>query len=578
MGQQKEPRADRPEYRAEAVRREGVLADVRLTLADGRTRHLWGRAAGAREAELAEAARAVLARGGLPVLLGSGLGLAVARLAESGGPLAVVDREAAVLALTGARRAAAERPGALWVDAEDPAAALAAVRAFAQAQGRPPVPVPVPLYLRLDPPYYAALARELARDAAEAPAEQDFWARARYPKFASVLPRVLVLRRPYFLMAEIAAALPRLDIPHRFLEVGEGPTVRPGFVEELLAAVAEFRPDFVLTVNHFGLDREGRLAGLLEDLGLPLASWFVDSPELVLAGYPGQARPGVAVFSFDADGLEPLRALGFGHAAWLPLGTDPAVMRPGAGEPDPSWRAAVSFVGDSLAGPVAEYLEILDAGPAWTARLDAARAAFGASPERSVARFLAGFDPGLGQWLDALDDPARRLAAEKYVTFGATRDYRLDCVRRLTPFAPVVAGDPAWGQDLPPGGWRAAGRLDYAADLPRFYAAAEVNFNCTSLQMKGAVNQRVFDVPACGAFLLTDARRQMEALFEPGRECAVYGRPEDIPGEVERWLADPAGRRALAVRARRRVLAEHTYGHRLTALVAAMRAAFAGRS
>lgn len=95
--------------------------------------------------------------------------------------------------------------------------------------------------------------------------------------------------------------------------------------------------------------------------------------------------------------------------------------------------------------------------------------------------------------------------------------------------------------------------------------------------MKGAVNQRVFDVPASGAFLLTDRRRQMERLFEPNREMAMYDRPEDVSDQIRRWLDDPAGRARLAEAGRRRVLAEHTYDHRLAALLRTMRRTFGAR-
>jgi spore maturation protein CgeB len=93
--------------------------------------------------------------------------------------------------------------------------------------------------------------------------------------------------------------------------------------------------------------------------------------------------------------------------------------------------------------------------------------------------------------------------------------------------------------------------------------------------MKGAVNQRVFDVPACGAFLLTDAQDQLADLLEPGREMAVYHDLNDIPGQISRWLGDASARRRMVRRARQRVLAEHTYEHRLARLLEIMREAFA---
>ena len=78
----------------------------------------------------------------------------------------------------------------------------------------------------------------------------------------------------------------------------------------------------------------------------------------------------------------------------------------------------------------------------------------------------------------------------------------------ILDFNPLIVGDPGWkellkGRD----GWRYHSELSYYDDLPDFYPLSDINFNCTSQQMKGAVNQRVFDVPCCNGFLLTDHRR-----------------------------------------------------------------------
>ena len=54
----------------------------------------------------------------------------------------------------------------------------------------------------------------------------------------------------------------------------------------------------------------------------------------------------------------------------------------------------------------------------------------------------------------------------------------------------------------------------------------------------------------------------------------TYADPEQIPELVERYLADPAARKAVAEAAQKRVLAEHTYDHRLEALMRTMRLTF----
>jgi spore maturation protein CgeB len=553
---------------AAAVWAAGLLDDLRLDMG-GKTWSLWGRGGRAREEALAAAAP----QRALPVLLGPNLGRCLELLAAQGRPVAVVDREAAVWAVTGLRERCAGLPNVLWLDDADPDAALARLTRWQAEQGGLPfAPLIAPASRRVDPALYAALADTLA-----ASARANFWDRAAYPKFAAEKPRVLFLDRPYFLCTEIKDALSRLEIPWSALPVPVEDKGSAAFVEELLRRVLEFRPDFALTVNHFGLDSEGRLTELLERLKLPLASWFVDNPHLILSRYPGLAGSGTALFTWDADTVPSLRGLGFAHAHYLPLATDAARFRPGLPEGPAAWRADVSFVGDSMTRAVAESLAACPVLPELTRAYREVAAGFGDSAERGVEAYLDAAHPALAAALRALPGVELRLACESLLTWEATRQYRWACVTALSPFAPLIAGDEE--------GWRAAfgpetrarflPRLDYYADLPRFYPMSRISLNCTSRQMKGAVNQRVFDVPASGGFVLTDRREQLEGLFEPGREVLVYDGPEEIPGLVERLLADDPLRREVSRAARARILAGHTYEHRLAELARIMRETFA---
>ena len=551
----------------DSVLGKGVLVDLRLSVG-GKTWHLWGRDGLARE----EALAATVPDDALPVLLGPSLGRCLDLLAGSGRPLAVVDREAAVWAHTGARERYRNAPNVLWLDGDDPAHILNALTRWqARHGGRPFAPVMAPGARRIDPGLYARLERELA-----ASARANFWERAAYPKFQGSLPRVLLLDRPYFLQTEIKDALTGLNVPWSALPVGTQERGSTRFIEELLQRIVEFRPDFVLTVNHFGLDSEGRLAELLERLGLPLASWFVDNPHLILSRHAGLNRPGTVVFSWDADNLPSLRAQGYAHVHYLPLATDPARFRPDLPPGPDQWRAELSFVGDSMTHAVADSMASCSAPQGLLGDYASLAAGFSESRRRSVEDYLEAEHPAQAGLFRALPTDGQRLAFESLLTWEATRQYRWSCVRELSGFRSVVAGDPAgWAKLFAAGGpVRLLPRLDYYQDLPRFYPSSRVSLNCTSRQMKGAVNQRVFDVPACGGFVLTDDREQLGELFEIGREVVVYQRPEDIAGLAGRYLQDEAGRRRITGAAQRRILSEHTYAHRLAALLQIMRGTF----
>ena len=118
---------------------------------------------------------------------------------------------------------------------------------------------------------------------------------------------------------------------------------------------------------------------------------------------------------------------------------------------------------------------------------------------------------------------------------------------------------------------RNGARIDTDTCLKVFNGSA-VNLNLhswagTGLDPEGDfVNPRTFELAACGAFQLADRRSLMPNLFTSS-EVATVSSPDELPGEIARWLREPDQRLAMAGKARQRVLAEHTYAHRMRDLL-----------
>jgi spore maturation protein CgeB len=106
----------------------------------------------------------------------------------------------------------------------------------------------------------------------------------------------------------------------------------------------------------------------------------------------------------------------------------------------------------------------------------------------------------------------------------------------------------------------------------KIFNASAVNLNLHSWAGAGFdpegdfVNPRTFELAACGAFQITDRRSLLPDLFAPD-EVATVSSPDEIPGEITRWLREPERRHAMAEKARRHVHAEHTYAHRMRSLL-----------
>ena len=578
--------------RATPIRIDGKLADI-LVEKDGREIPMLASGGKAREMAMLAAALPAISQDEphvafdpqrhLPVFIGSGVGFALeaitTRLGEALGPsfpLAVVDKEEAILAASALREKLASHPGILWLNSGDPDTAIRDLTAWQEAHGGKPLfPFTHPFYLRLDKTFYAAI-----RDAATASIRYNFWGKAVYPKFANKTPRLLILMSSYFLTGEFTAACERLGIPHTLLHIPDGELGHTEFVTQLLTTSLEFKPDFIVTINHLGVDREGVLMNLLDKLRLPLASWFVDNPHLVLAHYTDLVSPWTVIFTWDKDNIPTLSAMGFEHVRYLPLGTDTTrFCPPKQGKSLPKnhpWRSRVSFVGNSMVNKVDARLKVLNLPPRLAATYHEIAAEFADSDIRSADGFLRACHPELVPDYLALGGPIQQLDYEVMLTWESTLQYRLSCIKATLPFSPLIVGDNGWQKLLANASvpWRSHPELRYYIDLPVFYPGSEINFNCTSKQMKGAVNQRVFDVPATGSFCLTDWREQIENLFEPGKEVICYHSPEEATESIAYYLGNAEARQTVAAAARKRILAEHTYDHRLRELITEMKAIF----
>lgn len=135
-----------------------------------------------------------------------------------------------------------------------------------------------------------------------------------------------------------------------------------------------------------------------------------------------------------------------------------------------------------------------------------------------------------------------------------------------------------WGSDWPSAGplarvvQRGGARVS-AEECAKIYNATEVNVNLHSSSyhegvnpVGDSVNPRTFEIAACGAFQLVDRRSLLPDLFGED-EMATFEDLEKLRDGVRRYLADPEARAAMAGRARARVLAEHTYAHRMAEML-----------
>jgi spore maturation protein CgeB len=376
-----------------------------------------------------------------------------------------------------------------------------------------------------------------------------------YPKLRGPVPRVLILESKYWLDAACRRAATQLG-----WEIATTPVVLEGaFTRELIAQYLDklvgFKPDFVLSINLSGMDVSGIFAGLFEDLAIPHVTWFVDDPRTIVMDSTRYSNQYSVALTWERGYVGYLKALGFAAVHWVPLAADDAVFhgKPGKGTHPPA------FVGTAM---------VDSANLAWNElcqRPGLAKCCADAIDRGGVTRerFIEGIDAILGNdVLENVDTDGRR-HAEMYLFIEGTRRLRHELVRILEPEGLVVYGSADWrGIAL---SYRRP--VDYETELPAFYRECEVNVNTTSIQMPTVVNQRVFDCPAAGGFLLTDAQAALGELFDVESEVATYNSLDECVDKFRFYGKNPAERLRITTNAQARISHEHTYAHRLRHIV-----------
>lgn len=141
---------------------------------------------------------------------------------------------------------------------------------------------------------------------------------------------------------------------------------------------------------------------------------------------------------------------------------------------------------------------------------------------------------------------------------------------RERPASRFVIGGAMYPQDFP---WTA--NIHFVRHLPpgehaAFYSSSRLTLNVTRAamaRMGWCPSGRLFEAAACGTPILSDWWDGLDAFFEPGREILVAESGADSLEALDRPDQEL---RTIAMRARERVLAEHTADHRAAQLVDAL--------
>jgi len=344
--------------------------------------------------------------------------------------------------------------------------------------------------------------------------------------------------------------------------------------EELARAADAWEPEVAFSINH--------VHGLPEACGaraLPLAVWEIDPSTDVLRPAAGDVS-GTRVFTWRGSLIPDWKAAGFANVEPLPLAANPARRFPVelSGDDVEAYRSPVAFVGASMVDQGQRFRQDLlgyyalwrggsplDAQKEGQQRLEGALGAI--RDDFAVDRTADAVQTHLGDFADAQRALGRDMVPLVAEMAGA--DKRLTYIAQTGQVEGTVWGDPGW-RFVEQFGVRYKGPAGHRKELNKVYSGATVNLDVGRIYQSDIVTMRVFDVMACGGFVLAEHCPALEQLFDAGVHLDWY---RDLPEMLDRlawWLERPDEAAAVGRRAAEVIRADHTIGGRVAHMLGAM--------
>ena len=164
-----------------------------------------------------------------------------------------------------------------------------------------------------------------------------------------------------------------------------------------------------------------------------------------------------------------------------------------------------------------------------------------------------------------LSDPDIQRFGSDVCLVGAPYPLRKEILSQLTEYNLKIYGF----------GWKKYNDLSrFISDEPvmdltklKIFSAARISLNIHGPHMIHGENFRVFEAAACGGATFSLPKPDLIQCFKPGEEVVLFENIQDLKEKLDEYLANPQRLEEIGQAARKRVIAEHTYGHRVRSIL-----------
>lgn len=109
----------------------------------------------------------------------------------------------------------------------------------------------------------------------------------------------------------------------------------------------------------------------------------------------------------------------------------------------------------------------------------------------------------------------------------------------------------------------------WGEELVKLYNNARIALNISQWDTAvfSGLNLRIFDIPACGAFLLTDYSDDIREYFKLGEEIETFSTTDELKDKLTYYLKNGAERERIALNGHRKILSLGTYKDKMGELL-----------
>ena len=108
---------------------------------------------------------------------------------------------------------------------------------------------------------------------------------------------------------------------------------------------------------------------------------------------------------------------------------------------------------------------------------------------------------------------------------------------------------------------------DYYSEMPAIFASSKVNLNISLCCIEAGIPLRVLDIIACGGFVLTDYKPDMEEFFVPGESIETWSTLEELYMKTDYYIRNDTERKRISENSRQILEKAFRFEDRLAAIL-----------